>query len=70
MRDADAGQRGSGESVAVAGGAFGVGGGGAVRRGGVGEALRDRCGGPHLGRCIDGPGGATVVVIMKAAVME
>ena len=44
---------------------------GEVQRAGPGETLRYRCDRPHSVRCLsEAPGRATMVVIMKAAVME
>ncbi|MGT2482276.1 helix-turn-helix domain-containing protein [Methylobacterium oryzae CBMB20] len=68
--DSDQHQRGSVESLSVTEGAFEVEIGGIVQRARLGETLRYRCDRPHIVRCIDGPARATMVVIMKAAVME
>ncbi|GJE59897.1 helix-turn-helix domain-containing protein [Methylobacterium trifolii] len=69
--DSDPHQRGSVESLSVAQGCFEVDIGGVVQRARVGETLRYRCDRPHSVRCTgEGPGRATMVVIMKAAVME
>src|SRR6478609_7465861 len=68
--DSDPHQRGSVESLSVTEGAFEVEIGGIVQRARAGETLRYRCDRPHLVRCTDGPARATMVVILKAAVME
>lgn len=69
--DSDAHQRGSVESLSVLEGAFEVDVAGEVQRARAGETLRYRCDRPHSVRCIGNePGRATMVVIMKAAVME
>ncbi|MCJ2050018.1 helix-turn-helix domain-containing protein [Methylobacterium sp. J-070] len=68
--DSDPHQRGSVESLSVSEGAFEVEIGGAVQRARAGETLRYRCDRPHLVRCTEAPARATMVVIMKAAVME
>ena len=68
--DSDPHQRGSVESLSVTEGVFEVEVGGALQRARPGETLRYRCDRPHLVRCAEGPGRATMVVIMKAAVME
>jgi transcriptional regulator with XRE-family HTH domain len=68
--DSDPHQRGSVESLSVSEGAFEVEIGGIVQRARAGETLRYRCDRPHLVRCTDGPARATMVVILKAAVME
>ncbi len=69
--DSDPHQRGSVESLSVSEGTFEVEVGGVVQTARVGETLRYRCDRPHTVRCL-GPahGRATMVVIMKAAVME
>ena len=69
--DSDPHQRGSVESLSVGEGIFEVEIGGVVQRVRAGETLRYRCDRPHAVRCVsDMPGKATMVVIMKAAVME
>lgn len=68
--DSDPHQRGSVESLSVSEGVFEVEVSGALQRARPGETLRYRCDRPHLVRCTEGPGRATMVVIMKAAVME
>ena len=69
--ESDAHQRGSIECLSVRGGAFSVEIGGAVQRAGPGETLRYRSDRPHVVRCLDGErGAATMVCILKAAVME
>ena len=68
--DSDPHQRGSVESLSVSEGVFEVEVGGALQRARPGETLRYRCDRPHIVRCAEGPGRATMVVIMKAAVME
>jgi transcriptional regulator with XRE-family HTH domain len=69
--DSDAHQRGSVENLSVIKGAFEVEVGGVVETARAGETLRYRCDRQHIIRCIgDGPGHATMVVILKAAVME
>ena len=68
--DSDPHQRGSVESLSVSEGVFEVEVGGALQRARPGETLRYRCDRPHSVRCAEGPGRATMVVIMKAAVME
>lgn len=69
--ESDAHQRGSVESLSVTEGQFAVEVAGEVQRAGPGETLRYRCDRPHSIRCLgDAPGRATMVVIMKAAVME
>jgi XRE family transcriptional regulator, regulator of sulfur utilization len=69
--DSDAHQRGSVECLSVLEGEFEVDVAGAVQRAKAGETLRYRCDRPHTVRCV-GPqtARATMVVIMKAAVME
>jgi XRE family transcriptional regulator, regulator of sulfur utilization len=64
-------QRGSVESLTVLDGAFEVEIGGVTQRARAGETLRYRCDRPHTVRCL-GPesGHATMVCILKAAVME
>ncbi|GJD59553.1 XRE family transcriptional regulator [Methylobacterium dankookense] len=69
--DSDPHQRGSVESLSVHEGIFEVEVGGVVQVGRAGETLRYRCDRPHTVRCIGKEAGrATMVVIMKAAVME
>ena len=69
--DSDPHQRGSVESLSVSEGAFEVEIGGVVQRARTGETLRYRCDRPHSVRCIgDRPGRATMVCILKAAVMD
>ncbi|RVU20692.1 helix-turn-helix domain-containing protein [Methylobacterium oryzihabitans] len=69
--DSDAHQRGSVECLSVIEGEFEVDVAGTVQRARAGETLRYRCDRPHTVRCTgDKPGRATMVVIMKAAVME
>jgi transcriptional regulator with XRE-family HTH domain len=68
--DSDAHQRGSVECLSVLEGEFEVDVAGEIQRARAGETLRYRCDRPHLVRCTDGPARATMVVIMKAAVME
>ncbi len=68
--DSDPHQRGSVESLSVTEGVFEVEVGGTLQRARPGETLRYRCDRPHSVRCIEGPARATMVVIMKAAVME
>jgi transcriptional regulator with XRE-family HTH domain len=69
--DSDAHQRGSVENLSVIKGAFEVEVGGVIETARVGETLRYRCDRQHIIRCIgDEPGHATMVVILKAAVME
>jgi len=69
--DSDPHQRGSVESLSVTEGAFEVDVSGDVQRASAGETLRYRCDRPHTIRCVgERPARATMVVIMKAAVME
>ncbi|GEP02196.1 helix-turn-helix domain-containing protein [Methylobacterium oxalidis] len=69
--DSDPHQRGSVESLSVIEGVFEVDVNGSVQRARAGETLRYRCDRPHTVRCVgETPGRATMVVIMKAAVME
>lgn len=69
--DSDAHQRGSVENLSVIKGTFEVEVGGVVETARAGESLRYRCDRQHIIRCIgDEPGHATMVVILKAAVME
>lgn len=69
--DSDAHQRGSVESLSVLEGEFEVEVAGVVQHAKTGETLRYRCDRPHTVRCIGTkPGRATMVCILKAAVME
>ncbi len=69
--DSDPHQRGSVESLSVLEGSFEVEVAGETMRAREGETLRYRCDRPHTVRCIGTePARATMVVIMKAAVME
>ena len=69
--DSDAHQRGSVECLSVFKGVFEVEVGGEKETVRAGETLRYRCDRQHIVRCIgDEPGHATMVVILKAAVME
>jgi transcriptional regulator with XRE-family HTH domain len=68
--DSDAHQRGSVECLSVLEGEFEVEAGGLTQRARAGETLRYRCDRPHTVRCLSGPGRATMVCILKAAVME
>ena len=69
--DSDPHQRGSVESLSVREGVFEVEVGGVVQVARAGETLRYRCDRPHTVRCVGHEiGRATMVVIMKAAVME
>ncbi|GJE03222.1 MULTISPECIES: helix-turn-helix domain-containing protein [Methylobacterium] len=69
--DSDAHQRGSVECLSVLEGEFEVDVAGEIQRARAGETLRYRCDRPHTVRCTGtAPGRATMVVIMKAAVME
>ncbi|WP_372423033.1 helix-turn-helix domain-containing protein [Salinarimonas chemoclinalis] len=69
--DSDAHQRGSVEHLSVLEGEFEVEVAGVVQRARAGETLRYRCDRPHTVRCVAGePGRATMVCILKAAVME
>jgi XRE family transcriptional regulator, regulator of sulfur utilization len=64
-------QRGSVECLSVLDGAFEVSVGGVAQRATAGETLRYRCDRPHVVRCLgDAPGHATMVCLLKAAVME
>src|SRR3954447_4931520 len=64
-------QRGSIECLSVLDGAFEVSIGGVSQRAAASETLRYRCDRPHTVRCIgDAPGHATMVCLLKAAVME
>jgi XRE family transcriptional regulator, regulator of sulfur utilization len=69
--DSEAHQRGSVECLSVLEGEFEVEVGGAVQTAKAGETLRYRCDRPHTVRCIgDAPARATMVCILKAAVMD
>lgn len=69
--DSDAHQRGSVENLSVIKGVFEVEVGGVIETARAGETLRYRCDRQHIIRCIgDEPGHATMVVILKAAVMD
>ena len=68
--ESDGHQRGSIESLSVLQGEFEVDVGGEISRAKAGETLRYRCDRRHVVRCVAGPGHATMVCILKAAVME
>ena len=69
--DSDGHQRGSVECLSVLEGEFEVEVGGVAQRARGGETLRYRCDRPHSVRCIGStPGRATMVCILKAAVMD
>jgi transcriptional regulator with XRE-family HTH domain len=69
--DSEAHQRGSVESLSVLEGEFAVEIGGVIQTAKVGETLRYRCDRPHSVRSIgEGRGHATMVCILKAAVMD
>jgi transcriptional regulator with XRE-family HTH domain len=69
--DSEAHQRGSVESLSVLEGEFTVEIGGVIQTAKVGETLRYRCDRPHSVRSIgEGRGHATMVCILKAAVMD
>ena len=69
--ESDAHQRGSVECLSVLDGEFEVEISGVVQSAKTGETLRYRCDRPHIVRCVgDAPGRATMVCILKAAVME
>ena len=68
--DSDAHQRGSIECLSVLEGEFEVEVAGVVQRAKAGETLRYRCDRQHTVRCLTGPARATMVCILKAAVME
>jgi transcriptional regulator with XRE-family HTH domain len=69
--EAEGHQRGSVECLTVSEGEFEVEAGGETRRAGPGDTLRYRCDRTHVVRCLaGGPGRATMVCILKAAVME
>ena len=64
-------QRGSVECLSVLDGEFEVEVGDVVQRAKAGETLRYRCDRRHIVRCVGtGPGRATMVCILKAAVMD
>lgn len=69
--ESDPHQRGSVECLSVLEGEFEVEVSEVVQRAKAGETLRYRCDRPHTVRCVgDGPGRATMVCILKAAVMD
>ncbi len=69
--DSDAHQRGSIENLSVISGTFEVEVGGVTETARAGETLRYRCDRQHIIRCTGSePGHATMVVILKAAVMD
>ncbi len=69
--DSDGHQRGSVECLSVLEGEFEVEVGGVAQRAKAGETLRYRCDRPHVVRCVgEQPGRATMVCILKAAVMD
>lgn len=69
--ESDAHQRGSVECLSVLEGEFEVEAGGVTQRAKAGETLRYRCDRPHVVRCVGPvPARATMVCILKAAVME
>jgi transcriptional regulator with XRE-family HTH domain len=69
--ESDAHQRGSIECLSVLEGEWEVEVGDEVQRAKAGETLRYRCDRPHVVRCVgEEPGRATMVCILKAAVME
>ncbi|WP_046868283.1 helix-turn-helix domain-containing protein [Microvirga massiliensis] len=69
--ESDGHQRGSVECLSVTEGEFEVEVGGVVQHAKAGETLRYRCDRPHTVRCIgSAPGRATMVCILKAAVMD
>ncbi len=69
--ESDAHQRGSVECLSVLDGVFEVEIGGVTREAKAGETLRYRCDRAHIVRCVSGePGRATMVCILKAAVMD
>ncbi len=69
--DSDAHQRGSVETLSVLEGEFEVDVAGVTQSAKAGETLRYRCDRPHTVRCVgNAPGRATMVCILKAAVME
>jgi XRE family transcriptional regulator, regulator of sulfur utilization len=69
--DSEAHQRGSVECLSVIDGEFEVEVAAVVQRAKAGETLRYRCDRPHIVRCTGStPGRATMVCILKAAVMD
>jgi transcriptional regulator with XRE-family HTH domain len=69
--DSDPHQRGSVENLSVIQGTFEVEVGGVIEVARAGESLRYRCDRQHIIRCLgEEPGHATMVVILKAAVMD
>jgi XRE family transcriptional regulator, regulator of sulfur utilization len=69
--EAEGHQRGSVECLTVISGEFEVRAGDETRRAGPGDTLRYRCDRTHIVRCLSGkPARATMVCILKAAVME
>jgi transcriptional regulator with XRE-family HTH domain len=69
--ESDAHQRGSVECLSVLEGEFAVEVGGENQRARAGETLRYRCDRPHVVRCVGAEAGrATMVVIIKAAVLD
>ena len=69
--ESEAHQRGSVECLSVRSGEFEVEVAGVTQRARAGETLRYRCDRPHTVRCVgDQPAEATMVCILKAAVME
>jgi transcriptional regulator with XRE-family HTH domain len=69
--ESDPHQRGSVECLSVLQGEFEVEVGGTTQRARAGETLRYRCDRPHSVRCVgDASGHATMVCILKAAVMD
>jgi transcriptional regulator with XRE-family HTH domain len=69
--ESDGHQRGSVECLSVTEGEFEVEVGGVVQHAKAGETLRYRCDRPHTVGCIgSAPGRATMVCILKAAVMD
>ncbi|HEY8383185.1 MAG TPA: XRE family transcriptional regulator [Microvirga sp.] len=69
--ESDGHQRGSVECLSVVDGEFEVEVSEVIQRAKAGETLRYRCDRPHVVRCVsDTPGRASMVCILKAAVME
>lgn len=69
--ESDSHQRGSIECLSITAGEFEVEVAGTVQRGRAGDTLRYRCDRPHIVRCVgQEEGRATMVCILKAAVME
>jgi XRE family transcriptional regulator, regulator of sulfur utilization len=69
--DSEGHQRGSIEHLSILSGEFDVEVGDITQRGKAGDTLRYRCDRPHTVRCVGPePGSATMVCILKAAVME